>query len=118
MSFLETVEKARAFLERNGRVSLRALQHEFNLDDDALGELIEELAEIQRVAVRDGRALPWPGAVPPAPTDTPSRRTIAAFNPSMRCWRVMVTPCWAGSTTKSVDPEPEVAASTRMRSAR
>jgi hypothetical protein len=33
MSFLETIEKARAFLERNGRVSLRALQREFNLDD-------------------------------------------------------------------------------------
>ncbi|MBW1687117.1 MAG: hypothetical protein JRS35_18865 [Deltaproteobacteria bacterium] len=34
MSFLETIEKARASLERNGRVSLRALQREFNLDDD------------------------------------------------------------------------------------
>jgi len=61
MSFLETVERARAFLERNGRVSLRALQREFDLDDDALDELIEELAEIQRVAVRDGRALAWAG---------------------------------------------------------
>ena len=36
MSFLETVEKARAFLERNERVSLRALQREFNLDGGAL----------------------------------------------------------------------------------
>ncbi len=35
MSFLQTVEKARAFLERNGRVSLRALKREFDLDDDA-----------------------------------------------------------------------------------
>ncbi len=34
MSFLETVERARAFLERNGRVSLRALQREFSLDDE------------------------------------------------------------------------------------
>ena len=74
MSFLETVEKARAFLERNGRVSLRALQREFDLDDDALDELIEELAEIQRVAVRDGRALAWAGGVPPAPTETPEPR--------------------------------------------
>ena len=71
MSFLETVEKARALLERNGRVSLRALQREFDLDDRAQGELIEELVEIQRVAVRDGRALAWAGAVPPAPTETP-----------------------------------------------
>ena len=71
MSFLETVERARAFLERNGRVSLRALQREFNLDDDGLGELIEELVEIQRVAVRDGSALAWAGGVPPAPAGTP-----------------------------------------------
>ena len=43
MSFLEIVEQARAFLGRNGRVSLSALQREFNLDD-AVRELIEELA--------------------------------------------------------------------------
>ena len=36
MSFLETVEKARAFLERNGRVSLRALRREFALDADGV----------------------------------------------------------------------------------
>jgi class 3 adenylate cyclase/tetratricopeptide (TPR) repeat protein len=71
MSFLQTVEMARAFLERNGRVSLRALQREFNLDGGALDELIEELVEIQRVAVRDGRALAWAGGAPPAPTETP-----------------------------------------------
>ena len=41
----------------------------FNLDDDALQELIEELVEIQRVAVRDGRALAWAGATPRAPRD-------------------------------------------------
>jgi hypothetical protein len=28
-----------------------------------LGELIEEVVEIQRVAVRDGRALAWAGGV-------------------------------------------------------
>ncbi len=66
MSFLETVEKARALLERNGRISLRALQREFNLDDGALDELIEELVAIQRVAVREaqGRALAWAGGLP------------------------------------------------------
>jgi class 3 adenylate cyclase/tetratricopeptide (TPR) repeat protein len=71
VSFLETVEKARALLERNGRVSLRALQREFNLDDGALDELIEELAEVQGVAVRDGSILAWASGVRPAPTGTP-----------------------------------------------
>ncbi len=71
MSFLETVEKARAFLERNGRVSLSALRLEFGLDEAQIEALVEELVEIQRVAVRDGRALAWAGGVPPAPTGTP-----------------------------------------------
>jgi hypothetical protein len=58
-SGLETVERAREFLERNGRVSLRALRREFDLDDDGLEELLDELVEIQQVAVREGRALAW-----------------------------------------------------------
>ncbi len=70
MSFLETVEKARAFLERSGRVSLRALQREFDLDDGALDELIEELVEIQQVADRNGRALEWISRSGPAPAQT------------------------------------------------
>ncbi|MBW2290282.1 MAG: adenylate/guanylate cyclase domain-containing protein [Deltaproteobacteria bacterium] len=76
MSFLETVERARAFLERNGRVSRRALQREFDLDDSALDELIEELVEIQRVGVREGGALAWAGAVPPARTETLERERV------------------------------------------
>ncbi len=71
MRFLETVESARAFLERNGRVSLRALRREFDLDEDGLDELVEELTEIQGVAVREGRALAWAGGVPRAPIEAP-----------------------------------------------
>jgi class 3 adenylate cyclase len=70
-SFYETVEQARVLLERNGRVSLAGLKREFGLDDEALGELVEELVEIQRVAVREGKALAWSGAaaeVGPAPS--------------------------------------------------
>ncbi len=39
VSILETVERARAILERNGRVSLCALPREFELD----GEMPDEL---------------------------------------------------------------------------
>jgi adenylate cyclase len=64
MSFLETVERARGFLERNARISIRALQREFDLDPEDLEALIEELTEIQEVAVREGRALSWAGRAP------------------------------------------------------
>jgi len=73
VSFLETVERARAFLERNERVSLRALKREFELDDAALDELVDELVEIQQVAVRHGQALAWEGS-----TSSPSSHRAPA----------------------------------------
>ncbi|MGH7287402.1 MAG: hypothetical protein ACREI8_05220, partial [Myxococcota bacterium] len=42
MSFVETVGRARQLLEKNRRLSLRALKREFALDGDALGELAED----------------------------------------------------------------------------
>jgi len=53
------VERARALLERNGRVSLRALAREFALEDDALDALVEELVDVQQVAAREGKVLSW-----------------------------------------------------------
>ena len=64
MSFLETIESARAFLERNGRVSIRALKREFELDDEALDELVEELVAVQQVAAREGK-IPGGGFIRP-----------------------------------------------------
>jgi hypothetical protein len=43
LSFLEIVDRARAHLQKQGRILLRALRGEFDLDDDLLEELIEEL---------------------------------------------------------------------------
>jgi class 3 adenylate cyclase len=50
VTFLETVAQARALLERNHRVSLRALAREFELEGDALDELVDELVDVQQVA--------------------------------------------------------------------
>ena len=64
VSFVEAVERARQLLERNGRLSLRALKREFALDVDALVELAEELVDVQRVAAREGGVLVWTAASP------------------------------------------------------
>jgi class 3 adenylate cyclase len=78
VSFLETVDRARTFLERHRRVSLRALRREFALDAETLAELSEELVQVQRVAVLEGDVLVWAGAetrtvpptgIPPPTTD-------------------------------------------------
>ena len=62
VSFIETIERARSLLERNGRLSLRALKREFELDDDALQELVEELVDVQQVAAREGKVVSWVGS--------------------------------------------------------
>jgi TOMM system kinase/cyclase fusion protein len=64
VSFLETVRRARSHLEDHGRVSLRGLKREFDIDDDALEELIEELVDVQQVAAREGKVLSWIGSAP------------------------------------------------------
>jgi len=57
VNVLETVDRAETHLQEHGRVSLRMLKREFELDADALDELVEGLVDVQRVAVLDGKVL-------------------------------------------------------------
>ena len=57
MNLLDVVRDVRRHLEENGRLSLRMLQRQFELDDEALEEVIEELVDVQGVARRDGNVL-------------------------------------------------------------
>ena len=62
MKFSEIVHQAVALLEADERVSYRALKREFELDDQTLEDLKEELIEARRIAVdEDGRVLVWAG---------------------------------------------------------
>ena len=62
MKFSEIVEQASALLQRKGRVSYRALKREFELDDEVLEDVKEELLfsdpQIEEI---DGRGLVWTG---------------------------------------------------------
>jgi class 3 adenylate cyclase/tetratricopeptide (TPR) repeat protein len=62
MSFLETVARVKSYLREHDRVSLRGLKREFDLDDEALEELAEELVDVQQVATRSGNVLAWRGS--------------------------------------------------------
>ena len=78
MKFSELVDLASELLERTGRVSYRALKREFDLDDDTLEDLKEELIDIREVAAdKDGKMLVWVGGAgtsveTPAPISTPT----------------------------------------------
>src|SRR6266540_2064164 len=65
MKFSEVVAQTLAWLQREGRVSYRALRLEFDLTADVLDTLKEELIEVKELAVdKDGKMLVWVGASP------------------------------------------------------
>ena len=59
MSFVAKLQRAREVLEQQRRLSIRALARELGLAGDELDELIAELADVQRVALREGSVLVW-----------------------------------------------------------
>ncbi len=62
MKFSEVMAQALAWLQRDGRVSYRALKLEFDLNDDVLDALKDELIEAKRLAVdENGKVLVWVG---------------------------------------------------------
>src|SRR5215470_984613 len=65
MKFSEVVAQTLAWLQREGRVSYRALRLEFDLTEEVLDALKEELIEVKELAVdKDGKMLVWIGASP------------------------------------------------------
>jgi class 3 adenylate cyclase len=62
MKFSEVVAQTLTWLQRDGRVSYRAVKREFDLDDEYLEDLKEELIGAKRLASdEDGRFLVWTG---------------------------------------------------------
>ena len=74
MTFEEIVDRAIAMLQRRQRVAYRTLKAQFDLDDDALEALKDELLYAQRIARdEDGRVLVWLSA--------PARRPLLDRKP-------------------------------------
>jgi hypothetical protein len=63
MTFDEALAQVLDLLQREGRVSYRALKRRFNLDDDYLEDLKAEIIQAKRLAIdEDGVVLVWIGA--------------------------------------------------------
>src|SRR5262252_4039066 len=74
MDFYDILDQVIDLLRSRERMSYRALKRQFDLDDDYLEDLKEELIYSQRLAVdEDGRVLVWIGAstTKPEPASTP-----------------------------------------------
>src|SRR5262245_30748274 len=73
MDFYDVLAQVIALLQRQGRVSYRALQRQFALDEAYIEDLKTELIEAQRLAVdENGRVLVWTGEAGTTPTALPS----------------------------------------------
>jgi hypothetical protein len=63
MTFEEVLNQALGMLQRQGRVSYRALKRQFGLDDEYLEDLKVEIIEVHQLAVdQGGTMLVWTGA--------------------------------------------------------
>src|SRR5215831_8847080 len=74
MDFYAILDQVIDLLRSRGRMSYRALKRQFDLDDDYLEDLKEEIIYAQRLAVdEDGRVLVWidASATKPEPASTP-----------------------------------------------
>src|SRR6266446_7857997 len=80
MTFEEVLTQAIAMLQRSGRVSYGALKVQFQLDDDLLELLKDEIVEVHQLARdQEGKMLVWTGdtaAVAPRLPPTPDQAHV------------------------------------------
>jgi class 3 adenylate cyclase/predicted ATPase len=126
MTFEEILDQAMAMLQRRGRVTYRALQLQFQLDDDQLTVLKDELLYAQQVTRdEDGRVLVWTGGAaallapsptvskpPPVPQDAAARVVAPGVSapqiPDAERRQLTVLFCdLVGSTALSAQLDPE-----------
>jgi hypothetical protein len=88
MTFEELLDQAIAMLQRRGRITYRALQRQFALDEDALIDLKDELLYAHPEVHDDaGRGLVWTGdagtasSVTSAPVESPGQAPLAYTPP-------------------------------------
>jgi class 3 adenylate cyclase len=84
MTFDEILDQTLDLLQRQGRVSYRALKRRFALDDDYLEDLKAELIDAQRVAAdEDGKVLVWSGGSGTASgSDNNHKRAPLSYTPT------------------------------------
>jgi class 3 adenylate cyclase len=85
MTFDDVLAQVLELLQRDKRVSYRALKRRFDLDDDYLEDLKDEIIKAKRLAIdEEGSVLVWigeipsvsePTTVPPTPAPVPSSAT-------------------------------------------
>ena len=89
MTFDEVLTQVRELLERERRVSYRALKRRFSLDDDYLEDIKDELIKAKQLARdEDGAVLVWGGTTPVSGSEFkvsgPCPPVLQTANPELR----------------------------------
>src|SRR4029453_16614364 len=97
VDFVAVVDQVIALLRQRGRMTYRTLQRQFQLDDDALHDLKDEIL-YPPPEVRDdaGRGLVWTGDAGPAPAVTaapvePSGQAPLAYTPPYLAEKILTS---------------------------
>ena len=99
MTFEEVLDQALEMLRRRGRVTYRALQRQFGLDDAYLADLKAEIIEAQRLAVdENGTVLVWTGGADPATIPLPAQSEPLRATQTNQTAPIAPTPVAPGST--------------------
>ena len=78
MKFSAVVEQVLELLQRQTRVSYRALKREFELDDDYIEDLKAEIIDARQLAAdEDGKVLVWTGAAPVSSSKEKSEKSAS-----------------------------------------
>ena len=94
MDFYAVLDQAIDLLRQRGRVTYRALKLQFQLDNDALEVLKDELIKAQRLAVdENGEVLVWTGdATSPSASPTAPDQAPLAYTPLYRTEKILASP--------------------------
>jgi class 3 adenylate cyclase len=114
MKFFDLAILATALLQREKKLSYRALQREFELDDDCLEDLVFELIQVRRVALdHAGKILLWADTAAGAPATAAGDRVnpqpaggMTAVTGELRQLTVLLCDM-VGSTALSMKLDPE-----------
>ena len=116
MTFDEVLAQILELLQREKRVSYRALKRRFDLDDEYLEDLKDEIIKAKRLAIdEEGSVLIWTGDVqtgasPPAQTIQPPDERLSAASRSPEAERRQLTVMFCDlvdSTRLSLQLDPE-----------
>ena len=108
MTFDEILTQVLTLLQREGRVSYRALKRRFDLDEDYLEDLKAEIIQAKKLAVdEDGDVLVWTGNAAPAPAlVSDQERAPLSYTPAYLAEKILTSRAALEGERKQVTVQP------------